>query len=222
MHKSVTPSILYFGTPVVLVGTLNEDGTPNLAPISSVFWLGWRCMLGFTTISKTPQNMLRIGECTINLPSVNEVAAVDRLALTTGSRPVPEFKLHKGYRHEPDKFGVAGMTPTASELVAAPRVQECPIQLEAAVVATHRFAEDDPLQRGFIVSIEVRILRAHVEESLLLDGKHDRIDPDKWRPLMMSFQHFYGLGPKLHASALAKIPESMYRSPDAERARQSM
>lgn len=219
MHKTVEPSILYFGTPVVLVSTLNEDQTYNLAPISSVFWLGWRCMLGFAALSKTPQNMLRTGECVLNLPSINEVAAVDRLALTTSSRPVPEFKLHKGYRYEPDKFGVAGMTPVPSETVAPPRVQECPIQLEAVVEATHHLAADDPLQRGFIICIEVRIQRVHVEESILTSGEGNRIDPDKWRPLIMSFQDFYGLGAKLQPSALATIAESMYRSPDIERAR---
>jgi len=52
-----------------------------------------------------------------------------------------------------------------------------------------------------------------------MPGEHDRIDPDKWRPLIMSFQQFYGLGPKLHDSTLAQIPESMYRGPDIERAR---
>jgi hypothetical protein len=40
----------------------------------------------------------------------------------------------------------------------------------------------------------------------------NRIDPDKWRPLIMSFQQFYGLAPhQLHDSELAKIPESLYR-----------
>ena len=219
MHKTIEPSILYFGTPVVLVSTVNEDGTYNLAPMSSAFWLGWRCMLGFAALSKTPQNMVRTGECVLNLPSVNEVAAVNRLALTTGSRPVPEFKQRKGYRHEPDKFGIAGMTPVPSETVAAPRVRECPVQLEAVVEATHLLAEDDPSQRGFIMCIEVRIRRVHVEETILMTGEFNRIDPDKWRPLIMSFQNFYGLGPKLHASTLAKIPESMYRSPDVKRAR---
>ncbi len=37
MHRVSEPAILYFGTPVVLVSTLNADGSPNLAPISSVF-----------------------------------------------------------------------------------------------------------------------------------------------------------------------------------------
>lgn len=219
MHKTIEPSILYFGTPVILISTLNENGTYNLAPMSSAFWLGWRCMLGFAAWSKTPQNMIRTGECVLNLLSVNEVAAVNRLALTTGSNPVPESKVRKGYRHESGKFGIAGMTPVASETVAAPRAQECPVQLEAVVAATHYLAEDDPCQRGFMVSIEVRIQRVHLEESILMRGESNRIDPDKWRPLIMSFQNFYGLGPKLQPSTLATIPESMYRSPDVERAR---
>src|SRR5215475_15211927 len=71
MHKTIEPGILYFGTPVVLISTVNEDGTYNLAPMSSAFWLGWRCMLGLASVSKTPQNMKRTGECVLNLPSVD-------------------------------------------------------------------------------------------------------------------------------------------------------
>ena len=33
--KAVEPKILYFGTPVALISSLNEDGTTNLAPMSS-------------------------------------------------------------------------------------------------------------------------------------------------------------------------------------------
>ncbi len=35
MHLTVEPKIFYFGTPVVLISTVNEDGTANLAPMSS-------------------------------------------------------------------------------------------------------------------------------------------------------------------------------------------
>ena len=219
MHVRSEPSILYFGTPVVLISTLNETGTYNLAPMSSVFWLGWRCILGLSAKSKTTQNMIRTGECVLNLPSVKEVAAVNRLALTTGSNPVPKSKMLKGYRHESDKFGIAGLSPMASETVAAPRVQECPVQLEAVVEATHGIAKDDLRQRDNLVCIEVRIQRVHIEESILIDGESNWIDPDKWRPLIMSFQKFYGLGSQLQSSTLGQIPESLYRSPDVDRAR---
>ena len=220
MHVASEPAILYFGTPVVLISTVNEDGSPNLAPMSSAFWLGWRCMLGLAAGSKTPQNMVRTGECVLNLPSVNEAAAVDRLALTTSSDPVPQNKLARGYRHVKDKFAAAGLTTVAAESVSPPRVLECPVQLEAVVEATHGLAEDDRLLRGRVVTLEVRIQRVHLEESILMDGEPNRIDPDKWRPLIMSFQKFYGLeSSQVHASALGTIPESLYRSPDVNRAR---
>jgi len=219
MHVTSEPGILYFGTPVVLLSTVNEDGSYNLAPMSSAFWLGWRGILGLGAASKTAQNMLRERECVLNLPSVDVVGSVNRLALTTGVDPVPEYKARRGYRFERNKFGVSGLSPVPSEAVAPPRVRECPVQLEARVEATHDLAEDDAMQRGRIVTFEVRIVRVHLEESILMAGDRDRIDPDKWRPLIMSFQHFYGLGSRVHDSRLATIPESVYRGPDIERAR---
>jgi flavin reductase (DIM6/NTAB) family NADH-FMN oxidoreductase RutF len=219
MHVTSEPGILYFGTPVVLISTVNEDGSYNLAPMSSAFWLGWRCLLGLAATSKTTQNIIRTGECVLNLPSIDNVAAVNRLARTTGSNPVPEAKVRRGYRFEHDKFGIAGFTPTPSETVSPPRVLECPVQLEATIEAIHGVAEDDDAQRGRIKCIEARIQRVHLEQSILIDGEPNRIDPDKWRPLIMSCQNFYGQGPQLHESTLAKIPESLYRGPDIERAR---
>jgi flavin reductase (DIM6/NTAB) family NADH-FMN oxidoreductase RutF len=212
MHRTVDPAILYFGTPVVLVSTLNEDGSYNLAPMSSAWWLGWRCMLGFGARSKTPQNMLRTGECVLNLPSAEMVSFVDKLALTTGSNPVPEFKVQRGYRHEREKFDIAGLTPVPSQTVAPPRVLECPVQLEAKLDGVHPIAENDEQGRGKLIGLEVRIERVHIDDAILMEGHSDRIDPDKWRPLIMSFQQFYGLGPRLQESRLATIPEESYRS----------
>src|SRR3954454_1512666 len=123
----IDPAILYLGTPVVLVSSENPDGTPNLAPMSSAWWLGRSCMLGFGARSHTPANILRTGECVLNLPSVAQVAAVNRLARTTGSSPVPPHKVAMGYRHEADKFGVARLTPVPADLVSPPRVAECPV-----------------------------------------------------------------------------------------------
>ncbi|MBC9911605.1 flavin reductase family protein [Chitinophaga varians] len=211
MHIDSHPAILYFGTPVVLISTVNEDGSYNLAPMSSAFWLGWRCMIGLGSTSQTAQNLLRTRECVLNLPSVAETAAVDRLALTTGTNPVPEKKQQRGYRYVKEKFALAGFTPTTSATVAAPGAAECPVQLEATVVAQHRLAQDDPAQYGRIITFELKIQQVHLDTSILMDDQPDRVDPDKWRPLIMSFQHFYGLGEKVHPSTLAQIPEQLYR-----------
>jgi len=218
-HTAIEPGILYFGTPVVLISTTNEDGSANLAPMSSAFWLGWRAMLGLGARSKTAQNLLRTRECVLNLPSDALASAVDRLALTTGSDPVPPGKRKRGYFHVAEKFERAGLTPVASETVAPPRVAECPVVMEAVVEAVHPVADEDPAQRGGIVAVEVRVQRVFVHDSVRLAGTDDHIDPDAWRPLIMSFQKFYGLGAQVHSSALARIPEGMYRGPDIERAR---
>jgi flavin reductase (DIM6/NTAB) family NADH-FMN oxidoreductase RutF len=200
MHKTIEPTILYFGTPVALITTTNEDGTPNIAPMSSVWWLGWSCMLGLGAMGKTSENLLRTRECVINLPSQEQVAHVDRLALTTGKNPVPEKKVSWGYRHEADKFGVAGLTPMPSMAVAPPRIRECPVQMEGMVHEARPFGKNVNAN-----AFEVHIVRLHVEEDLLVnDGPRPHIDPVKWRPLMMSFCRFFGVGEEVHPSRLAE------------------
>ncbi len=211
MHATIDPAILYFGTPVVLVSSENADGTPNLAPMSSAWWLGRSCMLGFGARSHTPANILRTGQCVLNLPSVEQVAHVNRLARTTGSDPVPPHKVAMGYRHERDKFEVAGLSPVASTMVRPPRVAECPVQLEAVLEGSHSLAQSDPDRRGNLIALEVKVLRVHVHESIRMAGHNDRVDPDLWRPLIMSFCQFYGLGAKVYHSTLGEIPESAYR-----------
>src|SRR5207245_6461090 len=106
VHKTIEPTILYFGTPVALISTLNPDGSPNLAPTSSAWWLGWSCMLGLGQTGQTSNNLIR-------------------LALTTGKDPIPEKKRQWGYRYEPHKFAIAGFTPMESVSVGPPRVREC-------------------------------------------------------------------------------------------------
>ncbi|WP_408612773.1 flavin reductase family protein [Glycomyces luteolus] len=195
MHVSLDLKVLYFGTPVVLISSRNEDGSANLAPMSSAWWLGQSCMLGLGNRAKTSENLLREGECVLNLVPSGLVGAVDLLAPLTGSNPVPERKAAKGYRYEPDKFGAAGLTPQASEVVGAPRVRECPVQLECRVEGAHAFGEN---ARAF----EVRVERAHVEERLVIPGT-DYVDPIGWDPLIMKFCEFFGGGTNIHASALA-------------------
>jgi flavin reductase (DIM6/NTAB) family NADH-FMN oxidoreductase RutF len=182
--------------------------------MSSAWWVGWRCMLGLARNSKTTENIMRTGECVLNLPSADLVGTVDRLARTTGSDPVPPGKTMRGYRHEKDKFGLSGLTALAGDTVAAPRALECPVQIEARLAHVHEMAQEDEVWRGRLVAIEVRITRVHAHPQLMMEGEPNRIDPDKWRPLIMSFAQFYGLTPeKLQRSELGQIPEAMYKPP---------
>ena len=211
MHQTCKPAILYFGTPVVLISSTNEDGTINIAPMSSIFWLGWRCIIGMSRSSKTIENLVREKECVLNLPSVNEVNAVDKLALTTGRKNIPLGKQEKGYTYVLNKFKIADLTPMDSEVVSTPGILECPVALEAIVKEIHPIGEDNEKMRDRIVTIELEIVNVRVHPEILKEGKSNQIDPDKWKPLIMSFQHFYGLGDQVHPSKLAEIPEKLYK-----------
>ena len=163
-------------------------------------------MLGLGQMGQTSDNLIRTYECVINLPSEDLVTHVDRLALTTAKDPVPEKKRQWGYRHEPDKFGLAGFTAMESESVAPPRVRECPVQMEGIV---HDFR---PFGKNVSANVfEVHITRLHVDEKLLVkndngnsNGQRPHIDPVLWRPLIMSFCRFFGLGCEVHPSRLAE------------------
>ncbi len=209
-HVVTDPAILYFGTPVVLLSTVNPDGSPNLAPISSVFWLGHQAMLGINRRSQSWANLGRTGEVAVALPSADQAGAVNRLALTTGRNPVSERQQRRGYTHVADKFGVSGLTPVPADLIAPPLVADCPVVMECTVDRMH--PEDER-----IPAVEVTVRRVHASPDLLVEGRPNRIDPDRWRPLIMSFQHFYGLADgRLVPSRLATVDEELYRVPAAD------
>jgi flavin reductase (DIM6/NTAB) family NADH-FMN oxidoreductase RutF len=183
----IEPGILYIGTPVILISTMNADGTPNLAPMSSAWALGWTMMLGLGRNGQTLLNLERERECVLNVPSDSHWSAVERLAPLTGRTPPPEHVLAYGGRTERRKFEAAGMTTVPSLSVAAPRAAECPLQLEA-VLRKLDFLADQPHS----AIAEVRVVRVHAHHDILThDARH--IDPARWRPLIYSFRHYYGL-----------------------------
>ncbi|KAI1157349.1 hypothetical protein F5B18DRAFT_645401 [Nemania serpens] len=212
-HTVISPAILYWGTPVVLITSQNEDGTTNIAPMSSAWWLGHSCMLGLDGSSKTTENLIRTNECVLNLTSDDMAEYVNKLAYTTGSNPVCDSKISRDYKFVKDKWTRAGLHPQSSSFVVPPRIAECPVQMECQVVQVNGLRKDLPDLAGVAFAIEVRVLRVHVLPSLRMEGHPNRVDPDKWRPLIMSFQEFYGLGGgKVAPSALGQIHEEKYRA----------
>jgi flavin reductase (DIM6/NTAB) family NADH-FMN oxidoreductase RutF len=198
MHRVVPLKVHYYGTPVVLVSSTNSDGTTNLAPMSSAWWLGQHAMLGLVASSRTTHNVLRTGEAVLNLASSNLVNHVDRLALLTGSPELSAHKQETGYRYEPRKFEAAGLTPAPADLVAPDRVAECPIQLECRVSGHYSIDSGSTAAHA----IHVEVLRAHVADSVRLPGT-DHVDPAAWDPLIMKFCDFFGDGRPLVPSRLA-------------------
>lgn len=192
---TISPKILYFGTPVALISSINEDGSPNLAPISSFWALGWTITLGLLADTKTLENLKTRPDCVVNLPSPEMWRQVEVLAPLTGQNPVPEDKREK-FRFENDKFRVAGFNEWPSEVVSAPRVRECPIQMEAVTRKIHDLEGDSRLHKlGGGSAVEVEIIRVHAHRDFVL--KENYIDPGKWQPLIYNFRHYFGLGEEL-------------------------
>jgi flavin reductase (DIM6/NTAB) family NADH-FMN oxidoreductase RutF len=188
--RTIEPKILYFGTPVALISSLNEDGTTNLAPMSSFWALGWTLLLGLLDETKTAENFARHPECVINLPAPDMWREVEKLAPLTGKNPVPQIKA-KQFRFEKDKFGISGLTPMASELVQPARAEQCPVHMEARVNKLHRMGGEKLQQLGGGLAAEVEILRVHVAASLVLGESY--VDPAKWSPLIYNFRHYFRL-----------------------------
>jgi flavin reductase (DIM6/NTAB) family NADH-FMN oxidoreductase RutF len=188
-HLAITPSILYFGTPVVLLTTENEDASANLAPMSSAWALGQVVVLGLGAQGHTAHNLTVRPDLVINLPAPQQWAAVEQLAPLTGSNPVPPHK-QDAFRFEPAKFEAADLHPELSELVRPPRVAECPIQLEA------RAARIQPDASSTFLIVEAHVLKVHADPRIVIPGTQ-HIDPARWSPLIYNFRHYFGLGPEL-------------------------
>ncbi|MGN6780410.1 MAG: flavin reductase family protein [Marmoricola sp.] len=185
-HTVIKPKVLYFGTPVTVISSLNSDGTTNIAPISSSWYLGQTVVLGIGTDGQTLPNLGRERSCVINLPAAEHQQSVERLAPLTGCYPVPPVKRAQ-YRYEPDKFTAAGLTCTPSELVRPARVAEFPVHLEATVAAIHEPADDN------FAIVEAHVVRVHVATDLVIPDTH-YVDTNHWRPLMYVFRHYFELG----------------------------
>jgi flavin reductase (DIM6/NTAB) family NADH-FMN oxidoreductase RutF len=197
-HLTITPKILYFGTPVVLLSTENDDASANLAPMSSAWALGHVVVLGLGREGQSARNLATRPDMVINLPAAHQWPAVERLAPLTGRDPVPADKRDR-FRHEPAKFAAAGLRPQPSEHVRPPRVADCPLQLEARAADLRADAGGD-----FLI-VEAQVLAVHADARIVVPGT-DHIDPAAWNPLIYNFRHYFGLGDQLGHSFRSETP----------------
>lgn len=187
-HLTITPSVLYFGTPVVLIVTQNANGTSNITPMSSAWALGSRVVLGLSPASQGAENLRREGECTLNFPSSALWDRVEKIAPTTGRNPVPSYKSDMGFQHLEDKFTLGGFSPVASEWIRTPRIADCPLQFEAKLAAVYH--DDAQPVPGHLI-LDVEVVRVHAHREIVVPETH-LIDTQRWHPLFYVFRHYFG------------------------------
>lgn len=126
---------------IVLVTTLNADGTSNVAPKSWVSMMAFEPSLlaiGCNLNHWTAQNVLRDKEFVVNVPG----AELAEVAWQSHALPHPR------------PVEAAGLTPIPALKVKPPRVEECKAHLEC-VLDQHLTYGDEVILLGRIVSVSV-------------------------------------------------------------------
>ena len=174
MRKNFGAKEMCYPMPVFIIGTYNDDGTPNAM---NAAWGGVTEEAQLTICveaeHKTAKNIQRRKAFTVSMGTAQYVTACDYVGIVSGN-------------DEPDKFAKAGFHATKSEYVDAPLIDELPMALECEFLS---YDEETGLLLGKIVNV-------CAEERILTDGK---IDLGKFHPITYdpSGHGYYTLGEKV-------------------------
>ena len=175
MKKSLGAKTLVYPTPVLVVGTYDKAGKPNVMTAS---WGGICCSqppcvaVSIRKVTYTYGNILERKAFTISIPSADYVQQADYFGLVTGRNT--------------DKFAAAKLTAKKSDLVDAPYVKEFPVILECRLLHV--------LELGVHTQFVGEVLDAKVEESVM--GAGASVEIKKVNPLVFvpDTQAYYGIG----------------------------
>ncbi|HWQ25731.1 MAG TPA: flavin reductase family protein [Chlorobaculum sp.] len=175
MKRSLGARTLLFPTPVLMVGTYDAAGRPNLM---NAAWGGIcssepPCVgVSVRKARYTYGNIVQRKAFTIGIPGERNVVEADYVGIVSGRTT--------------DKFAATGLTPVRSELVDAPYAAEFPVVLECRLFQT----------------IEIGVHTQFIGEIIDVKGDAELFDDDglldimKIRPLLYDTSHrgYHGVG----------------------------
>ena len=174
MRKNFGAKEMCYPMPVFIIGTYNEDGTPNAM---NAAWGGVTEEAQLTICvdaeHKTAKNVLVRKAFTVSMGTAKYVAACDYVGIVSGNK-------------EPDKFAKAGFHATKSEFVDAPLIDELPMALECELISY------DP-ESCHLVG---RVVNVCVDEAYL--DARGKVDVAKLQPITFDpvHHHYLVLGEK--------------------------
>ncbi len=175
MKKSIGPKTLIQPHPVLVIGSYDKEGRPN---IMTAAWGGICCSsppcvaISLRAATHTYSNIMASQAYTVNIPSIDRVKEADYAGIYSGKTE--------------NKFESLGLTPVKSELVNAPYVKEFPFVLECQVLQTIEIG----LHTQFIG--EIKDVKA--DEDVL--GENGLPDIEKVKPFLFdsSSRGYYAFG----------------------------
>lgn len=178
MKKSLGAKTLLFPTPVLMVGTYDANGKPNLM---NAAWGGICC-------SQPPCVAVSLRKATYSWAGI-----VERRAFTVGiageDRMIEADYVGIASGRDEDKFVATGLTPLRSDLVDAPYADEFPVVLECRLLHT--------VEIGLHTQFIGEIIDVKADLNVLAqDGLPDIL---KIKPLIYDTSHkgYHGVGPVL-------------------------
>ena len=175
MKKSIGAKTIIYPTPVLIVGTYDPGGRPN---VMAAAWGGICCSrppcvsVSLRKATYTYGNIVAREAFTVSVPSDVYVKQADHFGIASG--------------RDEDKFAVTGLTPVSSDLVDAPYVGEFPFALECKLLHT--------LEIGLHTLFVGEIVDIKADESVL--DEEGTLDIEKVRPFLYApgNRAYYGLG----------------------------
>ena len=149
MRKNFGNKPWVYPQPVLMIGTYDENGTPNLMNAA------WGGQYGANTVMlclgshKTTDNIKLKGAFTVSFATAGTVVPCDYVGIVSAN-------------NEPNKLKKAGFTVVKSEFVDAPIINELPLTLECKLL---KFNED-----GNVIG---EIINVSADESILTDDNVD-------------------------------------------------
>lgn len=147
--------------PIGWISTRDAEGRLNLAPYSFFNIFNYKPpLLAFSSVGykDSVRNAQATGDFVCNLATRALAEAMNQTSQAVG----PEVS----------EFGLAGLTPRASMVVAAPRVAESPVALECRVTQVQQLAGADGVAVDtWLVMGEV--VAVHIDRALLPEGRYD-------------------------------------------------
>ena len=159
MRKNFGAKTWLYPMPVLIVGTYDENGTPNA--MNAAWGTVSDTAQVFICISeshKTMKNILKTGAFTVAIADKENVVPADYVGVVSGEQVR-------------DKVKKAGWTVTKSEVVNAPIFEELPLVLECKLVSYDKTSE---ICVGDVVNVSV-------DERIL--NEKGKIDLTKFQPI---------------------------------------
>lgn len=175
MKKSLGAKTMLFPTPVLMVGTYDQEGNPNLM---NAAWGGICC-------SQPPCLAVSLRKATYSYASI-----VERQAFTVGIASESYLKeadfMGVVSGRTVDKFREAGLTPIRSGVVDAPYAAEFPFVVECRLLHT--------IEIGLHTQFIGEIVDVKADAEVLAEDGFP--DIKKIRPLVFDTAHrgYYGVG----------------------------